>query len=356
MSSATTTAAAPESEEPKVCQVCGKPGPRSLSVRVCDEDYQPGYKALVDLVLGLREKKKPGITAPSPTAIPSDKYRINFLYQSLAETPEMWYFDMKNPIADSKLTNEENAGLKHIEIEDAWESSGTKEKAQVRLQGQILPKSVDIEGTIYAKYVEDYVPSGESPGPYWFQFYRGGGRHSTSDAGLGCAYKLRLKKDGSVYLCKEIIHPEYTSNRGGVIGSSGTRKLSSSAKGHYVGMKLVTFNLPEQKGIVPVQIEGYVDEEGMDDKGVLHPEKQNWKLMAQTIDDGNWSAGSESVIGKYPPVDMKNGTGKRQPDEILNMPGGPKEGNVIAYRTDHARTRIKDMSWRKIKPLKVIGK
>jgi hypothetical protein len=104
-------------------------------------------------------------------------------------------------------------------------------------------------------------------------------------------------------------------------------------------------------GRVPVIVQVFCDEEGMDKNGVLHAEKQKWVKMAEYVDDGGWSAGSADDVGKCPPLEIGNNTGKRKTDEIFNMPGGEDQGNVITYRTDGARTKIKYFSVRAITAL-----
>jgi hypothetical protein len=171
--------------------------------------------------------------------------------------------------------------------------------------------------------------------------YRGGGHHSSNTPCEGAAYKARIRKDKSVVVTKEVLHPDYASNKGGI------KKLTKDPKGNYIGTKLVVYNLPKApSGRTPVKLEVYVDEDGMGADGVFTASKQNWVKAAENTDFGGWASGDG---GGCPPLEIGN-TGKRKPDEILNTPGGTSEGNLAAYRTDGVKSKIKFFSIREIKP------
>jgi hypothetical protein len=271
---------------------------------------------------------------PLVTAAAADKYGIQFLYPN-PSTPQMCDMNMDNPFSDTNFRNEENANLKK-ESDGAWSSTGNQEKQQVRLELWQDPSIRDCEITVYANYIEDLSLTGS----YGYQVYRGGGHHGSAENGCpGCAYKARIRKDKTVVIAKEIKHADYSSNEGNV------KKLSKDIKGRYIGVKQVVYNLSKlANGRTPVKIEVWCDEEGMTPDGVLHPEKQNWQKYAETIDKGGWTAGNGAGC---PPVEIGN-TGTRKGDEILNTPEGAKSGNLAAYRTDGAKTKIKYFSIRKI--------
>lgn len=281
-------------------------------------------------------------TPTTTTTAAADKYGIKKLYEDNVHEPFFRIMDMDNPTKDSFLNKEERANMRK-ESDGSWSLDGKDTgKYQVRLGLWMNPPQTDIEGTIYAYHIED-IPGHEGESRYSYQFYRGGGDHSTSNNGCeGAAYKGRILENKDVGICKELLHADYTSTKGHL------KKLTKSPFGNWIGVKLVTYNMPKlSNGRIPVMIQVWCDEEGMDQNGVLHPEKQNWQKYAEVIDKGGWSSGTGNGC---PPLEIGNNTGKRKPDEIFNMPGGkPDKGNVITYRTDGAKTKIKDFSVRSIK-------
>ena len=281
--------------------------------------------------------------SPIPTSTATDKWQIKKLYaDALGDRAQTWTMDMSNPSSDPRFKNEQNANLRK-EADGGWSSDGSENgKFQVRLEGWSesgSKKWLNTEITVYAQFMQD-IATGD-PGAYAFQLYRGGGHHSSKSPCDGAAYKARIRKDKSVVICKEVLHPDYTNNKGGL------RKLTKDPKGNYIGVKEVVYNLPKAaSGRTPVKIEVWVDEEGMNPQGVLDPVKQNWILAAETIDNGGWASGDG---GGCPAIEIGN-TGKRKPDEILNTSGGTSEGNLCAYRTDGVKSKIKYFSIREIKP------
>jgi hypothetical protein len=292
--------------------------------------------------------------APTPTTTPAptttttaaiedkgkDKYGIKKIYgDASSSTFQHWYMDMQNPTADPRFKNEQNANLKK-EADGAWSSDGSSNgKYQVRLEGWSesgLKKWLNTEITVYANFMNDIV--GGDPGSYAFQVYRGGGHHSSNSPCDGAAYKARIRKDQNVVICKEILHPDYTSNRGGL------KKLSASPKGRYIGVKEVVYNFVEN-GKTYVKIEVWIDESGMSTSGVFDPAKQNWIKMAETKDKGGWASGNG---GGCPKLNKDSIASTRQSDEIMNTSGGTSEGNLAAYRTDGVKSKIKYFSIREI--------
>ena len=275
------------------------------------------------------------------TSTTKDKYGISKIYSDATGIrSQIWYMDMNDPSADPLFKNEQNANL-HKESDGAWSSDGSSNgKYQVRLEGWSengSKKWGNTEVTVYANFMND-IAAGD-PGSYAFQVYRGGGHHSSNAPCDGACYKGRVRKDQNVVIVKEILHPDYTSNKGGL------KKLSSPPKGRYIGTKLVVYNLPQRSDMkVPVKIQVWIDENGMTQDGVFHGDKQNWVKMAETTDTGGWASGNG---GGCPALEIGN-TGKRKPDEILNMPGGTTTGNLCAYRTDGVKSKIKYFSIREI--------
>jgi hypothetical protein len=99
------------------------------------------------------------------------------------------------------------------EADGSWSLDGKDTgKYQVRLGLWMKPKLTDIEATIYAFHIQD-VSGYEGESKYTYQFYRGGGGHSTSNGRCeGSAYKSRILENKGVVICKELKHPVYTSN------------------------------------------------------------------------------------------------------------------------------------------------
>jgi hypothetical protein len=64
----------------------------------------------------------------------------------------------------------------------------------------------------------------------------------------------------------------------------------SGFQGKWVGMKGIVFN----KGSNKVQIEMWLDLDGIDNNGVFDPERQNWKRLYSIIDDGNGRWGKDT--------------------------------------------------------------
>jgi len=348
------------------CSVCNKKrATKKLSIYVDDEHYsigRPEMDALLEKIRRIyreeQEQERPPrpeqeeqSTPPAPTPNPDqtpleiDKWGIKKIYPDSDKTnPLFLTMDMDNPTKDSFLNKEEKANLKK-ESDGSWSLDGKDTgKYQVRLGLWMQPPQVNIEATIYANFIE--VVAGQESGSYAFQLYKGVGDHSTSNNGCtGFAYKARIRHDKSVVICKEITHPNYSSNVGGV------RKLTKEPKGNYIGTKLVIYNMSEKNGggRTPVRIQVYCDESGMNAQGVLDPTKQNWVKMAEYIDKGGFNAGSASSVGNCEPLEIGNNTGKRKTDEIYNLPVGTKDkGNIITYRTDSARTKVKYFSVRGI--------
>jgi uncharacterized protein YkwD len=323
------------------------------NVHACDDHKEKGLELLEDAVSRvksqLQELAQPHVPpTPTPATQPTtsttsgqDKWGINKIYPDATdERAQVWYMNQDDPTSDARFKNWKNADLRR-EPDGAWSADGSgNNKYQVRLEGWSesgSKKWLNCEITVYANVMTE----GSGSGPYAFQIYRGGGHHSSKTPCDGCAYKARIRRDRRVTIVKEIIHPDYTSNRGNVAS------LTKSPIGNYIGVKQVVYNLPKgQNNRNPVKVEVYVDENGMDANGRFDPTKQTWKKMAETVDSGDWASGNG---GDCDPIETGY-TGRRKSDEILNTPGGTSAGNLAAYRTDGVGSKIKFFSIREIVP------
>jgi hypothetical protein len=277
-----------------------------------------------------------------------DKNNIKKVYPDAIgkENFQEFYMDADQPTKDSRFKNWKNAGLKRMQDgSDSFYVDGKEAGGQVRLElwsESGRKKWRDAELTVYAKYLNDL--KGADAGQYAFQLYLRGGHHSSKKelAGEGCCYKGRLYKDGRVAIVKEVQHPLYTSNRVG-------RKITESVKGKWIGMKVITYNVQEtDDGPVHVKIEVWTDVNATDKDGNLVIRNQ-WIKAASTVDKGGWSPNSMKKATNFPTVDMNSKTPKkRQPDEIISMPGGTSEGNLGALRTDSVALQFKYLSIRSI--------
>lgn len=340
---------------PDKCQVGGEPATKILTTSTCDEHFDTSYEGLKQSILAARRKiseiedivqepkeekpESPPLENPVPPT--ADDYGIDFLYPSGNNDIQMIYMDMNNPSKDPLFRNEEGEGLVKGKF-GGWRSQGGS-NGQLRVELWQDNPIRDCEGTVYSKWLQD-VDTGRA-GAYLFQVYRGGGSHSSRyhQGQEGAALKGRIREDLSVVICKEVRHSDYTSNEGNI------RKLKKDPKKNFLGVKLVVYNLkpPSRGWRVPVKIEVWCDEDGMDQNGKFDPKRQNWQKYAEYTDKGGWGSGDG---GGNPGIEIGN-TGTRKGDEILNTPRGAvrNKGNLFAYRTDHVLTEFKYLSWRKIK-------
>lgn len=181
--------------------------------------------------------------------------------------------------------------------------------------------------------------------------YLRGGHHSSTKGrgGEASCYKGRLYKDCRVAIVKEIYHPAYTSNRVG-------RRATQEVKNKWIGMKLVVFNFQEDPGPQTyVKIEVWIDPNCTDKNGSLVIKNQ-WIKVAETVDRGDWRCSEMKEASNYTSVDVNSKTpNKRQPDEIITLPGGTADGNLGAFRTDGVAIQLKCFSVREIEPPEADG-
>ena len=164
-----------------------------------------------------------------------------------------------------------------------------------------------------------------------FQLYSGGGHHSTTKpCDAGC-YKIRLWKDGNVAVRKEPIHPFYCEDR------EKNKATEKEVRGRWIGLKQVRYNFEENNKVF-VANEIWIDDES-DHDGKLEI-SNHWRRVANVADKGGWGLAkdmNEDVRKKYikerwhddcPRMDENVDRRHREHEDILNMPGGTKEGNL----------------------------
>lgn len=300
------------------------------------------------------EETSTGVREASPD-LEKDMNGIRKIYPDAKENFQEWHFNERNPTADPQLKDEEGSGLRRMQDgSNAWYIDGSGAKGQVRLAGWSKKGTYwenATEMTIYTKFLNDTkLPSGKTRGKYLYQIYLRGGDHSTQK-GRGSeasCYKLRVATNGQVYLVKEIQHspPGYTNNING-------RKITlpkTGFKNMWLGMKLVVYNIQEKDGgPVWVRIEGWIDSTCTTKDGKLDTSKQKWVKMVEYVDRGGWRCASMKKPVPGPTVDYNSKTPKvRQPAEIISKPGGTKDGNLGAYRTDYRATCFKFFNIRQI--------
>ncbi len=281
---------------------------------------------------------------------------IRKLYSDAEKDFQEWYMREARPKEDPRFQNWKNANLKPMQDGSGafYVDGAGNENRQVRLEGWSKKGTYFLNGevTAYVKYLKDVKPKKkpkkEKKDHYAAQLYLRGGHHSPKRGCEGACYKARLYKNGNTALVKEIQHkPDgYTSNR------EGNRVISGNIANTWVGMKLVVYNFQERShGPVWVKIELWVDVASTDANGNLDLTKQQWNMAAETVDKGGWKVKGMKNPTKCPSIDVNSMTpNKRQPDEIITKPGGTKDGNLGALRTDRVALAFKHFSIREIQP------
>jgi len=272
---------------------------------------------------------------PTPTAL--DKFGVKKIYKD-ASTPNEWYVDMANPSGSLNFKN-----LPTI-TKQADGSFQTKE-SQVRMEAWSPEgkKWLNVEITAYQKLVAGTQQ-------YVFQLYRGGGHHSSTTPERQCwgaAYKTAMLSNGSAGAStscrKEVNHPAYCPNR------SVTKTSSKPLLNRWIGMKQITYNYLKN-GKTFARIEVWVDDDVTDAQGNLVI-KNDWKLYANTNDEGGWSTTESDFVSNCPRLNKDSTQQYRQRDEIFNLPGGNTDlQNLVAWRTDSTTNNWKYLSVREISP------
>jgi hypothetical protein len=269
---------------------------------------------------------------PLPT---TDKFGVKKLYPDATIINE-WYVDMANP---SGSINFQNLPTITKQPDGSFQTNA----AQVRMEAwsPLNKKWLNVEITAYQKLIAG-TPQ------YVFQLYRGGGHHSSSTPERQCwgaAYKTAMLSDGSsgcsTSCRKEVNHPAYCSNR--AVTKVSTKPLAS----RWIGMKQVTYNYLKN-GKTFVRIEAWVDNDVTDAQGNLVI-KNDWKLYANTNDEGGWATTESDFVANCPKLNKDSTQQYRQRDEIFNLPGGNTDlQNLCAFRTDGSTNSWKYLSVREI--------
>jgi len=274
---------------------------------------------------------------PTPTPIVVDKFGIKKVYPD-ADVINEWYVSMDNPASTPNFNN-----LPTITKQNDGSFQTSDLEVRMEAWSPINKKWLNVEITAYQKLIAGIEP-------YVFQLYRGGGHHSSTTPERQCwgaAYKTAMLSNGtagaSTSCRKEINHPAYCPNRS--VTKTSTKPLVS----RWIGMKQVTYQYLKN-GKTFVRMEVYVDDDVNDSQGNLMI-KNDWKLYANTRDEGGWGTTETDFVTNCPPLNKDSTQQYRQRDEILNLPGGnTAEQNLCAWRTDATTNNWKYLSVREIKP------
>ena len=292
-----------------------------------------GIAVLVFGVLGgfeLITRPSPYKNKPSTTPItvitpltPSgsfDKFGIQMLFATMPGGRE-WFMNTDDPDSDGIF--EARDQIVSRMRDGHWYATGNPPDYRTRImikspQGTVFWKNVEMTG--YFKVVRTY-PGGSSDAgtedsERTFQAYARGGTHSNelmlgSDGkerylnALGSAYKGRIYLNGDAAVAKEVGHSVYALDRHAQDKSSGEwvrigknlfRPLVNNYNfadgqyygGRWVGLKVVIFDFLEN-GKEYVKIQTYIDDDALEDSkiGILKP-SNNWKLLSDVVDKGDW--------------------------------------------------------------------
>jgi hypothetical protein len=281
-----------------------------------------------------------------------DKWGIQKIYpDAQGDSFQVWYMDQDaDPTKDKRFGNWKNANLRKMQDGSGacWYVDGKDQRGQVRLEGLSesgTKKWLDAEATIYVFYIDDSKEFAVTP--YVYTLYLRGGKHTAKDPCLGACYKAMVRKDRRVSIVKEVEHPQYTSNRVG-------KQIANEVKGSWIGFKLIVYNFQEDPDLnTYVKIEVWIDENCTDEQQNLVI-RNKWYKAAETIDRGGWAAKEMIQASDCPALDLNSKTlSKRQPDEIISMPGGTNEYNVGCFRTDGVMVKFKNFSIRAIQSPRV---
>jgi hypothetical protein len=281
-----------------------------------------------------------------------DKWGIQKTYpDAQGDSFQVWYIDQDgDPTKDKRFGNWKNANLRRMQDGSGacWYVDGKDQRGQVRLEGLSESgnkKWLDAEATIYVFYIDDSKEF--SVTPYAYTLYLRGGKHTSKDPCLGACYKAMVRKDRRVSIVKEVEHPQYTSKRVG-------KQITNEVKGSWIGFKLIVYNFQEGTDLnTYVKIEVWIDENCTDQQQNLVI-RNKWYKAAETIDRGGWAAKEMTQASDCPAMDRDSTTpNKRQPDEILNLPGGTDDYNIGCFRTDGVMVKFKNFSIRAIQSPRV---
>jgi hypothetical protein len=283
-----------------------------------------------------------------------------------------WYFrqDGEDPTKDPRLKNwKESGGIRKTQDGtgafylnaksgarlEAWSARGKNSAVDSEAN-----KWLNTETTAYFFYIRDLANSEKEP--YAFQLYSRSGHHSDKrgEECQGACYKSAIFKDGRSTIRQEVAHGRYAENRATQQGIT-----AHPVRGHWVGFKQVVYNLDEDgEPDVYVVIENYVDQNCTDSDGKSLVVRNDWVLTSRFIDRG--VAGGGAGIGwslanptkdekkleklKCKSLDLKRQGEPRKASDIINTPGGTKDGNCCLISADGVELKFKHFSVREIVP------
>jgi hypothetical protein len=143
-------------------------------------------------------------------------------------------------------------------------------------------------------------------------------------------------------------HPFYLKERG---VQPGTTK---NITGRWIDLKQVLYNFKGDDNRDCVANEIWIDYDS-DDNGELKI-SNNWRNVSNVNDTGNWGPQgvSDGMMQKFirncPRIDLNKNHEHRKPEDIINVSGGPEQGNIGSLRSDSIKLKFKYFSIREIKP------
>lgn len=306
---------------------------------------------------------------------------VQKIYPTISGVGREWYFrqDGTDPTKDSQLKNWKKASMRRMQdgsnafyvSDDSLEAWSPKGKNMADSEAN---KWLNTETTCYFYYIRDKINIGKSPPkktktvePYAFQLYSRSGVQSTTNnskkAGERCegaCYISAIYKDGRSTIRKKVAGGFYAPNRATQQGVT-----SHTVKGHWVGLKQVVYNVLEDgEPNTYAIIENYVDQNCTDSRdGKTLIVKNQWILTSRFTDRGplgdreglGWGLLDEKDEKKLAALKCKSIGLKRQglprkSSDIINTPGGNKEGNCCAIDATGVELKFSHFSVREIVP------
>lgn len=116
-----------------------------------------------------------------------------------------------------------------------------------------------------------------------YSFYSHGGHNTDGwpEACLGTQYKGQIQRAGNPRFAKEYHH--YSGNSGYKFRTDGAKFNVSARNNIWTGQKVCVYDTKDSNNNTVVKCEVWCDESGESD-----PTKQNWRLMQELVDAGNW--------------------------------------------------------------------
>ena len=234
-----------------------------------------------------------------------DKFGIDELYRTADKGP-VWFLDNKDPQEDDNFLM---TSAEHIKLHD--EDSGVfklnaetgTQKHGVRIHADSPDdewKNVEMTGYFKLEEGSDQFTLIARQGPTY-----------NDDGGCDAyGYYGLLSSDGDAYFKKKLWHHGGYTDRTAV-----EHNVVDDLDGRWVGIKLVTYNLDDDK----VKLELWVDD---------GDEENNWKKVTDYVDDGHWKVHGSDC--------------DKDSDDIID------EGTRGGFRVDDSEFEFKDLSIREI--------